>query len=236
MKHSVEGLIASAYQHFPRGIGSSDPLYQETEEYRRRLAARASASSEYEIWRSMLLRIQERFPAAQHPGMMVENQSVFMQSPTAGPLDRCFKAALWLPVRGPAEKHHALDFLVSFVVPYYTVYSAGHVERSSPPVEGREMFFEIVGDTFYAYAEQPLGRTDVTKYEAPSVSTKREISFALSGDEEPFARALAEEIEATYPGYSIMPPEVGQVILPDINDLHDFGEVTLFDCLFTEQR
>ena len=31
-------------------------------------------------------------------------------------------------------------------------------------------------------------------------------------------------------------PDVGQVIVPDVDDLRAFGEVTLFDCLFTEQR
>ncbi len=65
---------------------------------------------------------------------------------------------------------------------------------------------------------------------------KREISFEISEDEEPFARGLAEEIEATYPGYTALPPEIGQVVLPDVNDLRAFGEVTLVDCLFTEQR
>ena len=59
------------------------------------------------------------------------------------------------------------------------------------------------------------------------------ISFELSPDEEPFARGLIEEIEATYPGYEAMAPEVGRVVLPDVNVLHDFGEVTLFDCLFS---
>jgi hypothetical protein len=236
MKHSVEELTVIAYRYFPRGIGGSDPIYQETEEYRRRLDTLAMASSEYEVWRSMLLRIQARFSAPIHPGVMVENLSMFMQSPTAGPVDRAFKAALWLPVRGPTEKHHEISFLISFVVPYYTVYSARHVEHPVPPVEGREMYFEIIGDTYYAYAEQPPGRPDVQKYEAPAVETKREISFELSEEEEPFARGIVEEIKATFPDHELMSPEVGQVILPDVNDLHAFGEVTLFDCLFTEQR
>jgi hypothetical protein len=236
MKHSVEELTAIAYQYFPRGLWGSDPLYEQTAEYRRRVAERARASSDYDVWRTMLRRIWARFPRELHPEVMVENLSIFMQSPTTGPLDRCFKAALWLPVRGPAEKHHDLGFLISFVVPCYVVYSARHVEPPSPPVEGREMYFEIIGDTYYAHAEQPPGRPDVEKHETPDVEMKREISFELSEDEEPFARGIVEEIEAAFPDHDPMPPEVGQVILPDVNDLHAFGEVTLFDCLFTEQR
>ncbi len=236
MKHSVEELTAIAYQYFPRGLRDEDPLYKQTAEYRRRVAERARASSDYDVWRTMLWRISARFPRELHPDVMVENLSIFMQSPTAGPVDRAFKAALWLPVRGPTEKHHDISFLVSFVVPYYTIYSARHVEHPVPPVEGREMYFEIIGDTYYAYAEQPPGRPDVEKYEAPDMETKREISFELSEDEEPFARSIMEEIKAAFPHHELMLPEVGQVILPDVNDLHAFGEVTLFDCVFTEQR
>lgn len=217
-------------------MSSSDPLYLETEEYHRRLTARERASSNYEVWREMLRRIGARFPQELHPGVMVENRSIFLQSPTAGPADRCFSGALWLPVREPEEKQHQLAFLISFVVPYYIVYRESCTDHPSPPVEGREMYFEIIGDTFHAYGEQPPGRPGVKKYEPPSTTTVQEISFKLSADEAPFARGLVEEIEVAFPGHLPMPPEVGQVILADISDRHEFGETTLFDCLFTDQR
>lgn len=74
------------------------------------------------------------------------------------------------------------------------------------------------------------------KHEAPSVVTKQEILFDLSGDEAPFAPGLVEKIEVAFPGHLPMPPEVGQVILPDVSDRHEFGETTLFDGFFTDQR
>lgn len=237
MKHSVEELTAIAYQYFPRGMSSSERLYTETVEYRRRLTARARASAEYEPWREMLRRIQARFPQELHPGVMVENRSIFLQSPTAGPADRCFSGALWLPVCGLEKNQHQLAFLISFVVPYYVVHSSILVEHPSAPDDGREMFFEIIGDTFYAYGEQSPERPNAKKYEAPKVTTKQEISFRLSEEEALFARGLVEEIEAAFPGHLPMPPEVGRRILPDVSDdRHELGETTLFDCLFTDQR
>jgi hypothetical protein len=52
----------------------------------------------------------------------------------------------------------------------------------------------------------------------------------------PFAKGIVEEIEAAFAGHLPMPPEMGQVIVPEVSELHDFGETTLFDCLFTDQR
>ena len=201
MKHSIEELKSIAYQYFPRGVCGSDPAYEHTEEYRHRQAARARASADYEVWNAMLDRIEARFPAELHPNVMVENLSYFLESPTAGPADRCFSGALWLPTRGPDEKQHKLGFLVSFVVPYHVVYSSCVVALQQPTTER---------------------------------DSERVIGFELSPDEAPFARGLAEEIEAAFPGHLPMLPEVGKVILPDIDDLHELGGVTLFDCLFTE--
>lgn len=66
-------------------------------------------------------------------------------------------------------------------------------------------------------------------------ASTRPIGFELSPDEAPYARGLAEEIEAAFPGHLAMLPEVGKVIFPDIDALHELGKVTLFDCLFTER-
>lgn len=201
MKHSVEELKAIAYQYFPRDLEGSDPAYERTEEYRRRQAARARASADYEVWSTMLDRVEARFPSELHPNVVVENLCYFLESPTAGPTDRCFSGALWLPTRGPDEKQHKLGFLVSFVVPYHVVYSNTLVSLQRPNAER---------------------------------DSERVIVFQTSPDEAPFARALAEEIEAAFPGYQPMRPEVGKVILPDIGDLRELGKVTLFDCLFTD--
>lgn len=53
-------------------------------------------------------------------------------------------------------------------------------------------------------------------------------------EEEPTASEIAREIEATYPGYRTIPPEIGDYVVPDVafeNGL--FGE-TIYMCLFSE--
>lgn len=200
MKHSTAELSEIAYSLFPRGIASGDPEYLGTAQYRHQQEAHARASGEYKVWSRILARTEARFPEERFPGVSVENRSLFLQSPTIEAFDRCFSGALRLPVRGPSEKQHRLGFLVSFVVPYYVVYS-GRLAQLDAPRMGMDV--------------------------------ENVVSFEMSPDEEPFARGLVEEIEATYPGHVGMTPEVGRVILPDVNVLHDFGEVTLFDCLFS---
>jgi hypothetical protein len=55
-------------------------------------------------------------------------------------------------------------------------------------------------------------------------------------DEEPYAQAVAQEIEATYRGYEPIPPEIGDVVVPDITlDAKNFGQATVFDCLLSAQ-
>ncbi len=53
-------------------------------------------------------------------------------------------------------------------------------------------------------------------------------------EEEPVAREVAREIEATYPGYQRVPPEIGNEIVPEVADGCDFGEATIYWCLFSE--
>jgi hypothetical protein len=55
-----------------------------------------------------------------------------------------------------------------------------------------------------------------------------------SPGEEPAARDLAREIEATYPGYEPIPPEIGNELVPDVAlDVRNFGEATIYDCLLS---
>lgn len=124
MKHSVDELVAIAHQFFPKGMPCSDPRYPETPEVQRQLAARIPASARYEDWRALLSRLRARFPKPDFPGVEVQNLSLFLQLPTAAVyLDRCFSATLLLPVRAPPDEPSSLRFFVSFVVPYYTIFS-----------------------------------------------------------------------------------------------------------------
>jgi hypothetical protein len=53
-------------------------------------------------------------------------------------------------------------------------------------------------------------------------------------EEEPVAREIAREIEATYPGYQPIPPELGNEVVPDVEmDWAIMGEATIYTCLFS---
>lgn len=105
----------------------------------------------------------------------------------------------------PGYDRRHLGFLVSFLVPYYVIYVA-HMIHLDPYDPANE-----------------------------GHSVREEFAFTFAAAEEPYVRESIKEIEATYSGYEPMPPEVGNVIVPDVfvgNQL--LGEVTLYGCLFTE--
>ena len=53
-------------------------------------------------------------------------------------------------------------------------------------------------------------------------------------DEEPVAREVAREIEATYPGYQPIPPEIGNDVVPDLpTNAVLLGKATIYVCLFS---
>jgi len=59
----------------------------------------------------------------------------------------------------------------------------------------------------------------------------------LTGDpgEPPAARDLAQEIEATFPGYAPIPPSQGDEVVPDVSlDGRWFGETTIYECLLAQ--
>jgi hypothetical protein len=59
--------------------------------------------------------------------------------------------------------------------------------------------------------------------------------FTFTPDEEPYARIVTEEILAVFPGYEPMPPEIGNIIVPDVvAGTKPMGKTTLFHCLFTD--
>jgi hypothetical protein len=201
MNHSAEELIAIAYQHFPRGMQDDDPRYEQTQEWLRRKSARVRASGNYGVWRTMLQRIQERFPREPPFENMVENRSQFLQSTTAVPTERCFSGALWMPGDDPERPSHEIGFAVSVIAPCYVVFSS----RAVP-------------------IDPPIGIRD----------TELQVSFNLSSVELPFARGIAEEIEISFPDHEPMPPEVGNVIVPDVStELPHPGFATLFECMFS---
>jgi hypothetical protein len=205
MKHSTQELIATAYEYYPRGMPDGDPRYDQTPEVLRQKAARVPASARYEDWRIMLRRLSVRFPEEQFPGVMVDNLSLFLQVPTASDFDRCYTGEIWLPVRSVKEKHHDLEFLVSFVVPYYTIYSECQL------FNGRL---------------SPKGKPDVD-IEKSFALCPDELPFAKAIEEE--IRTTFPDHEPILPevGLTVVPNvQAGNKW---------FGESTIFTCLFSDR-
>ncbi len=54
-------------------------------------------------------------------------------------------------------------------------------------------------------------------------------------EEEPVAREIAREIEATYPGYRQILPELGNELVPDVAmSVGLMGDATIYVCLFSD--
>ena len=79
----------------------------------------------------------------------------------------------------------------------------------------------------------------------PSLSNRASLSFHVSllgpyygihdrGEPDEKPAVIAEEIEATYPGYQPIPPELGNEVVPDVEmDGALMGEATIYVCLFS---
>lgn len=119
-----------------------------------------------------------------------------------GNFDACFSGKLVLPTLAPQQGQHALYFYSSFLAPYYLLFSR------------RAVLLPRTQDVRGGY-----DRTEETR-------------FDLTAEEQPYAKAIIDEIEATFGG-DPLPPAVGRVIVPDLAVLHrTFGDVTINQCLF----
>jgi hypothetical protein len=79
--------------------------------------------------------------------------------------------------------------------------------------------------------------TDVTALSFHVSLIGPDYGIHLSGipEEGPVAREIAREIEATYPSYQQIPPEIGNEIVPDVAmDWAMFGEATIYISLFSD--
>jgi len=80
----------------------------------------------------------------------------------------------------------------------------------------------------------------------PSFSSRASLSFHVSllgpyygihdmGEPDEKPAAIAEEIEATYPGYQQIPPELGNELVPDVSmPTGLMGQATIYVCLFSD--
>jgi hypothetical protein len=205
-KPSFEEFLKVVYQYYPRGPGNPDHEFEgfeQTEEYRRLVAARIRAGTENGPWRAMLDRLEARFPG------MVEDRAFHLP---AGTFDGAYTGKLVLPTLAPEVADHELVFMVSFLVPYYVIYRQCwlYVDWVEPPPD------EYIKET----------RRD------PGRPTLFGDGFEFTEEEEPYARAIAAEIEATY-GHAPMPPALGKMIVPDAwLDAGSCGTEPLFHYLF----
>ncbi|KYF73242.1 hypothetical protein BE17_31960 [Sorangium cellulosum] len=80
----------------------------------------------------------------------------------------------------------------------------------------------------------------------PSPNSRASLSFHVSllgpyygihdrGEPDDVPVAVAEEIEATYPGYQPIPPELGNEVVPDVAmDGVSMGKATIYVCLLSD--
>ncbi|MDI3288879.1 hypothetical protein [Polyangium sp. 15x6] len=228
MRHSIDELLAVVYHHHPRGLSVDDPGYASSEDLARLSEARRQAGRNAEPWRAMLRRLREQFPE-----ITVQNRSLDL--PAGGAGDASYSGALHLPP-SEGEHVHTLGFLVSFLVPYYVVYSSRLVdipeqEGTSPPPCLRFHFEHDTSIVLPPDPSLPDGGLDTGQQEP----RRRDIiAFDFTSAEQPYAASIAREIESTF-GHERMPPNIGATIVPDVSTgLRRFGEATLYDCLFAE--
>lgn len=193
MSHTTSELVAIAHQYFPRGRRRRDPGYEHTPEYRRQMEARVPASMRFRDWWALLLRIQARFRPEQHPSISIENGSLFLASPHASTLDRCFTGTLTIPVRGPWEMHHEIEFLVSFVVPCYTIYSRSYTYLEEPigtrKTEPRVSFMFTADELPFIEAIEREIRTDFPDHELLPPEAGTTLVPEVETDNDPYGEA-----------------------------------------------
>jgi hypothetical protein len=233
--HSIANLIQVVHAHFPVGQArpGADPNdfpppgFHETEGQRRLIEARKKAGENKSMWSDVLRRISSLLP-----GYQIVNGSLHL--PT-GRLDSAYVANVSLPLRKPLQEQHELRLAVSFLVPHFAIaastctYTAGY--KKPEPTEPK----------LTATVAIPEPEVDYVVYlpsngELPTVFPEYEYHFDLDSDEQACAEVIVGVIEEAFPGYTLLPPEVGGVRLPDvITDFKPHGEATIYDCLFTHQ-
>lgn len=238
MKHTLDELLDIVYQYYPRGVEIVDgdldvKAIRDSEEHARLVAARRKAATD-ERWHSMRRRIQERFPDA--PLM---DHSLHL--PT-GNHDACYSFTV-SPPRSPPPKspeYHHLWFQVSFLAPYYIIFSSGRTTQEivTPPRAFRIVSHGLMIDlpTSVAGSGLLLNPDDETLKGVTIKERKFIFTFDLAPDERSYAEWIAREIEATF-GCEPMPRQIGTVIVPDIvTESRKIGEVRLYDCLFSDNH
>lgn len=230
MKQSFQQIIDTIYRYYSRAGSEEAPDLPRPEQNERLVNARREAGAECSRWLGMLQRLGSLFPESG-----ISNLSIHLKT---GQSDACYSGSLSLPNK-PGERWHTLEFKVSLLGPYYIIYSSRGIddleetERIRALAAASPSAAVFVDDTMFIL---PAGmvRPEFREAEAPIPIPRQEIAFEFSPDEQPYASAIAQEIEATW-DYEPMPPDVGKMLVPDVvTDGRRPGEATLYDCLFSE--
>ncbi len=240
MTHSIAELIQVVHAHFPvgqaqPGVDRNDfppPGFYETEGQRRLIEARKKAGENKSMWSDVLRRISSLLP-----GYQIVNGSLHL--PT-GRLDSAYVANVSLPLSNPLQEQHELRLAVSFLVPHFAIaastytYPAGYQKPESTATH-------LTAPVILPADSSIPPAVDYVVYlpsnsELPTVFPEYEYRFDLAAGEQACAEMIVGVIEEAFPGYTLLPPEVGTVRLPDvITDFKPHGEATIYDCLFTHQ-
>ncbi len=211
-KTSLQDFLEVVYQYYPRAPAGPDHTFEgfeQTEEHRRLVAARIRAGTDNGQWRTLLDRLRARFPECE-----VNNWSFHLAS---GSWDAAYTAKLVLPTVASDDGEHALVILVSFLVPYYVIYSLRwfYLYWVEPPPDEDEELFEGTGSR-------------------PTAGS--EIRFEFTEEEAPYAQGTADEIEAVF-GHAPFPLKLMEAIVPEAwTTPLECGTATLLECLFSRHR
>lgn len=230
MKHSIEEFIDVVYRYYPRGVPWEDPSHTQTEEHRRLVDARRRAGADSDRWLGMLQRLRDQFPDR------VGDSSVYL---LLGTYDACYSGSLYLP-EATGEYSHKIAFRVSILVPCYIAYRLrvfddfGEIDKTKGlRATPRRLVHFYVHDTMYILPASMV-KPELVEPRPEMPARRKDISFDLSPDEQPYAEWITRDIEATW-GYERMPPKIGKVIVPGVaTDSRALGEATLYDCLFSD--
>lgn len=114
-------------------------------------------------------------------------------------------------------------------------YDAGYVGALFLPTRGPHETHHQVGFLISFLVPCYVVYSAVVVVAPTDTGLARHIEFTFSPDEEPHARTLTEEILAVFPGYEPMPPEIGNIVVPDVvAGVKPLGKTTLYHCLFTD--
>ncbi|APR83283.1 Hypothetical protein A7982_08632 [Minicystis rosea] len=122
----------------------------------------------------------------------------------SGSHDAAYAAKLLLPATEPEQSGHAIEHALGFLV-------------------------SILAPCHVIYSSRIAYRID-----DPNVATLPEIRLDLSSIEIPPARAIAQEIQASWDTRPL-PREIGEVVVPEVaTSIRAMGEATIYDCLLSD--